>query len=357
VPVHDLFMGTQLSTILANKRVDLRHEIDTLDVSDVLESNAKELCFKIVTKYSMHVPILHLEKKSLINFQDRKQDSFSGSIDVLDYTIAIPFEGDAELFSLWPSRYSTVFPRGNIKGQTLRLYFSVPKGKPETLEATFERELGLVNRYLDYVRQDVEKYNDALNQLAYETLTRRRQTLSEGAESLKALGIGRSDIDNERADQVEPLPKPSQSSGVSSPLKAKIFLSYARSDYSRARKLYDFLFNEGFSPWMDVEKLLPGEKWKWVIEDEIRKSDFFVACFSKNSVNKRGFLQKEIRIALDIAEEMLEEDIYLIPARLEQCEIPRRLADSLHWVDLFKPDGCKRLVHAVYTQMERRRQS
>jgi TIR domain len=148
--------------------------------------------------------------------------------------------------------------------------------------------------------------------------------------------------------------KPLQSS-IDYPLsEVQIFLSYAKQDRQKVSKLYDFLAAQGFNPWMDKKNLLPGMKWRPTIEKAIHDSDFFVACTSHNSVNRRGFLQKEIKIALDILDQMLDEDIYLIPARLEDCEIPRQLSVELQWADLYEPDGCNQLVQAIYFGIEKR---
>jgi hypothetical protein len=133
---------------------------------------------------------------------------------------------------------------------------------------------------------------------------------------------------------------------------AQIFLSYAREDEEQVKKFYQRLSDAGFKPWMDTEDLLPGEIWKSRIPQAIRESDFFLACLSGNSVNKRGWIQREIKDALDIWQEKLDSDIYLIPARLEDCEVPERLGD-FQWVDLFEEDGWTRLVKAIRVGMER----
>jgi hypothetical protein len=133
---------------------------------------------------------------------------------------------------------------------------------------------------------------------------------------------------------------------------AQIFLSYAREDEDKVKELYQRLSDAGFEPWMDKKDILPGEIWKSRIPQAIRESDFFLACLSGNSVNKRGWIQREIKDALDIWQEKLDSDIYLIPARLEDCEIPERLGD-FQWVDLFEEDGWTRLVKAIQVGTER----
>jgi hypothetical protein len=134
--------------------------------------------------------------------------------------------------------------------------------------------------------------------------------------------------------------------------KPQIFLSYAREDKERVQNLYQKLSEAGFNPWMDTEDILPGEKWQPSIKKAIRHSAFFVACLSTHSVNKRGFLQKEIRQALDVWEEKLDSDIYLIPARLESCEVPEKLCEFQR-VNLFEEQGWTKLMETIQAGMER----
>jgi hypothetical protein len=133
----------------------------------------------------------------------------------------------------------------------------------------------------------------------------------------------------------------------------QIFLSYARQDEERVKRLYEQLVAEGFKPWMDTKDILGGESWKPAIQKAARNSDFFVVCLSTNSVKRRGMIQEEIKEALDSWKGKLLDDIYLIPIRLEECESPESLADFQR-VDLFEKDGLQRLVRAIQVGMERR---
>lgn len=135
---------------------------------------------------------------------------------------------------------------------------------------------------------------------------------------------------------------------------AKIFLSYARPDRDKVEVFYHKLKTAGYEPWMDSQDILPGEKWELRIDRALRSADFILAFISSNSVDRRGFLQKEIRRALDYSQEKLDTDIYLIPVRLEDCPTPDNLTDY-QWVDLFKPDGWTRLLKAIQAGIDRRK--
>ena len=133
------------------------------------------------------------------------------------------------------------------------------------------------------------------------------------------------------------------------PRPPQVFLAYVREDMDTVERLYDSLAEAGFGPWMDVRKLLPGQNWPRAIESAIETSAFFVACFSRQSVNRWGGFQAEIRYALDCARRVPLDEIFLVPVRLDACRVPRSIQRELQYVDLF-PDwrrGIRRLVNAM----------
>lgn len=128
---------------------------------------------------------------------------------------------------------------------------------------------------------------------------------------------------------------------MSRPLR--VFLCHASQDKPAVRKLHRYLKQHGIEPWLDEMDLLPGENWEVEIPEAIKASDVILVCLSKSSVNKEGYVQKEISFALDKALEKPEGTIFIIPAKLEDCEVPKRL-NHYQWVDLFRPDSNKRLL-------------
>ncbi|HZW82304.1 MAG TPA: TIR domain-containing protein [Candidatus Deferrimicrobium sp.] len=125
----------------------------------------------------------------------------------------------------------------------------------------------------------------------------------------------------------------------------KVFLCHAHADRETVRALYARLKREGVDVWLDKERLLPGANWEIEIRQAVRESDVVVVCLSKQ-FNQAGFRQKEVKIALDTAMEQPEGEIFIIPARLEECESPATLS-KWHWVDLFEDDGHQRLIRAL----------
>jgi len=131
--------------------------------------------------------------------------------------------------------------------------------------------------------------------------------------------------------------------------QAQVFIAYVTEDAVPAGRLYDALEDAGFSPWMDVRKLLPGQNWPRAIESAIESSDFFVPCFSRNAVDKKGGFQSEVRYGLDCERRMPLDDIFMAPVRFDDCRMPRSIQRHLQYIDLF-PEwqrGFRRLVHMM----------
>ena len=132
----------------------------------------------------------------------------------------------------------------------------------------------------------------------------------------------------------------------------RIFLSYTHKDEEKVLVLYKRLIEAGYNPWIDSKGILGGEDWEKVIEREIENAALFLPCLTNNSINHRGVVQKEIKFALKVWEQKLEDDIYLISVRLEDCPIPGSLR-KFHCINLFKEDGFQRLINSIEAAFDR----
>jgi hypothetical protein len=139
--------------------------------------------------------------------------------------------------------------------------------------------------------------------------------------------------------------------------RPQVFLAYVEEDAPLADRLFDALVEEGFNPWMDRRKLLPGQNWRSAIENAIASCDFFLACFSRYSVRKKGGFQAEVRYALECARQVPLEDIFIVPVRFDACTIPVAIRRELQYIDLF-PDwgkGLRRIAGIMRRQTANRR--
>ena len=134
-----------------------------------------------------------------------------------------------------------------------------------------------------------------------------------------------------------------------SPCSKRVFLCHSNGDKAKVREFYHRLSQDGVNPWLDEEDLLPGQAWEPEIRKAVKSSAAVLAFFSSTSVSSAGYVHKEIQLALDVADEQPPGTIFLIPARLEECEVPERL-QHIHWVDLYQANGYEKLLRTLKTQ-------
>lgn len=117
--------------------------------------------------------------------------------------------------------------------------------------------------------------------------------------------------------------------------KLKVFLCHASQDKPVVHELYQRLITEAWiEPWLDAKKLLPGQDWQAEIKNAVETADNVIIFLSNTSINKDGFIQKELRLAKEMALEKTEGSIFLIPLRLDDCAVPRSL-QTYQWTNYF----------------------
>jgi hypothetical protein len=140
------------------------------------------------------------------------------------------------------------------------------------------------------------------------------------------------------------IPTPQVNQGRYRPLQ--VFLCHATGDKPAIRKLYRRLQSDSIQPWLDEEDMIAGQDWAIEISKAIRSSDIVIVCLSRHSVNKVWFVQREIKYALDVAEEQPDGTVFVIPLRLEECDVPERLK-RLQWINYFTDGGYEKLMRSL----------
>lgn len=125
-----------------------------------------------------------------------------------------------------------------------------------------------------------------------------------------------------------------------------IFISYASEDECIARSVVNYLKAAGYSTWFDKDNLFGGEEWAPAISKAIRGSSMVMLLFSTRSVQKRGFVQRELKLALEEASNIPPNQVYIMPVRLDDCERPDPI-ERYHVLDLHESDGPEKLIASV----------
>lgn len=131
----------------------------------------------------------------------------------------------------------------------------------------------------------------------------------------------------------------------------RVFLCHSSRDKGFVRDLYRRLTDDGVAAWLDEVNLLPGEDWDLEIKKAVRRVHAVIFCLSVSSVTRAGYVQKELRLSLDVADEQPEGTIFIIPIRIDNTTVPERLR-QWQWVSHEDIDWYEKLLRALERRAE-----
>ena len=129
--------------------------------------------------------------------------------------------------------------------------------------------------------------------------------------------------------------------------RLRVYLCHANEDKPTIREIYKRLRGEAWIlPWFDEESLLAGQDREYETSKALKTAHLIIVCLSKKSVKREGFIQKEIRNALDTSNEKLMGAIFIIPLRLDNCKMPVELK-RLEPLNYFVSGSYERLLQSI----------
>lgn len=131
-----------------------------------------------------------------------------------------------------------------------------------------------------------------------------------------------------------------------------VFISYAKENQTIAENYYSWLEKEGFAPWLDIKKLKVGQNWELEIDRALQKANVVMLLISSTSVSKRGFVQREVKDALDNLRYKRPEDIYIIPIKIEQCDVPDYISNKIQFIDNINNENFEHIKNSLLLAAE-----
>lgn len=200
---HDyLFTQGDAHAVQQHQLHHLNTEIAEIDSNRLLNTNLDALIDYFVEKYQVDVPELdeagmqadqHEAQRDvsddpyrLANIMGRTEPLYVTGTEV---TVEVPFSGDAALFDVRPSTYSTSFPHGEVRGNLLVFRTWTDKPHAVQIRSQIDAWLGEVKRYLQWHRDSFQSFNQSLSGLAQTAITKRRDKLLASQNIVAGLGI------------------------------------------------------------------------------------------------------------------------------------------------------------------------
>lgn len=122
------------------------------------------------------------------------------------------------------------------------------------------------------------------------------------------------------------------------PPQLRVFLCHSEEDADRqaVHNLSYRLQASGIAPWFAEVDLLPEQNPDQETEKAIRDADVVLVCLSSHAVSTASPFHAHIKLALDKADKQSDETIYVIPLKLDPCDVPEHLR-HLHAETLTPP--------------------
>lgn len=103
---------------------------------------------------------------------------------------------------------------------------------------------------------------------------------------------------------------------------------------------------------MDKFCLKGGQNWDHAVKEALNSASLVICFFSANSVSKRGYIQREIKISLDALQDKLDGDIFFIPVILDdEVGIPDQIS-HIHAIRGDFLENARSLLDSIHFQFK-----
>ncbi|MFB0544244.1 MAG: hypothetical protein ACETVN_00905, partial [Asgard group archaeon] len=175
----------ELKDFLEQREVRLKREVYSYDKNKILTVSEEDLCLHLISEYSLDTPQIH--EDGIKAYEPEEADVYVRPSTVI--TIIFPFEGDGELFHYTPQTRTPNFPSGKIVGDKVHLTYKTTEYDTDKFKQMYQRDLNKINRYLEWVRHDVEIFNRGIEKLIRQVVSQRKKNILDGLGLVKSLGI------------------------------------------------------------------------------------------------------------------------------------------------------------------------
>lgn len=124
------------------------------------------------------------------------------------------------------------------------------------------------------------------------------------------------------------------------------FISYARENRSAIEPVIGYLRRHDIFVWEDEGLLLPGDHWESKIEHAISCADYFLLFISAETMERDGYKNRELRLALKKQSMKALGKRFIIPVLVDACEPPDDLRE-FHWLRMWEPGWDTKLLRAI----------
>ena len=196
-----LFFEKDLSTLICEYELAIKEEVDKWERNRVLASSETDLVTYLVEKYTLDPPRLLHDQIHIEDEGERKIDvSGRFEYDVRDrgrpfhvagsfVTVAIPFDGDSDLFDFKASTFTFNPPSGRVSDSSVLVSFQGVNMDVQQTREEINATVGKIEQHLEWTRNDCGSWNARVANVAEQCVRQRKERLLEQANMVSALGL------------------------------------------------------------------------------------------------------------------------------------------------------------------------
>lgn len=195
-----LFSSGDLSVLLTREYQGVEGRIQSIPKASLLNTPTEDLVERLATEFSVECPVLLDEEIHLDHGEARIDVSHDQMRYIRDRSqpfyltgryveVIAPFTGDGRVFELRSSMFSSMPPRGDVKGQELRIRFEELDPDAAKFKRGIESELANVKKYLGWSANQIEDHNRRIVGVSRQRIEERRQRLLRDDEMVASLGF------------------------------------------------------------------------------------------------------------------------------------------------------------------------
>ncbi len=186
-----------LGTLRAQQE-SARQAVYDWNADQLLATAEADVVEYVVQKYSLPCPVLQRDQIEQLPVSEEvgpARDEFSGVIyerRVTKIVIAVPFEGEEDIFKLRPSQFGLSTPTAEIRKGELRLTWTSGQrasADPEAVRRYFDGQLDRIEQLLGWARNDVDRHNRDLRAQVSSAVAERRAKLLADRQLEAGLGF------------------------------------------------------------------------------------------------------------------------------------------------------------------------
>jgi hypothetical protein len=292
-----LFNKGDMYSVCEGQKQLLRDAIQKASEQELLDREESEIIRTFAKRFDLSVPQIiddQIEQSQKPIQVDVSRDIRRHFLDTsrphyipgTQYTIHIPFEGEAVLFNVRPSSFSLSPPRGRVHDHELQFIYQTVPDTPSDIKSDYTRRLSEIKQYLGRLRTSAEQLDQELVQIATAGIQSRKKQFEATRNAMQDLGLPvRKDHSVAPVSTPGPQAKLSVKSQRKPPKGLKqwdVFISHASEDKAAiATPLANALREQGFAVWYDEFVLKVGDSLRASIDRGLANSKFGIVILSE----------------------------------------------------------------------------